>query len=78
MKEIQDRLEHAFDEVRRLRDELRVKLNLLGKDARDALADAEELLETAERKLEIAVRRLRAEAQAARDFVRERIDRARA
>lgn len=73
--EIEKKVSHAFEEIKRTRDELRVKMNLLGKDAGDVLKDAEDVLKFLESELvkigDVAVK----EAKRAVGLVRERVDR---
>ena len=72
--EIEKRVKDAFEEIRRTRDELRVKMNLLGKDAGDVLKDAEDVAKFLEAKLteigEVAVK----EAKHAVALVKEKVD----
>jgi hypothetical protein len=72
--EIEKKVGRALTELKRTRDELRVKMNLLGKDAGDVLESAEEVARFLETKLtdigEAAVQ----DAKAAVAFVREKLD----
>ena len=57
-----DRMHRALDEVRRVRDQVRVRMHLLGMEASDALVDAEELLHLVERRLRALAGRVRPQA----------------
>lgn len=74
--DIEKRVSHAFKELRQTRDELRKKVNVLGKDAGDVLIkDVEDMARFLETKLleigEIAV----TEAKRALASLHDRVDR---
>jgi uncharacterized coiled-coil protein SlyX len=77
MTEQQQKIAHAMDELKRARDELRVKLNLLGKDARDVLGDAENRVRKLEAKIAEVGEATLKEVAAAVTYVREKLAKAR-
>lgn len=75
MTEKRDRFADELDALRTLRDELRVKLNLASKDARDVFESAEKTWHTLESRLRLIERESKRELEgvgnAARALARE-------
>ena len=75
MAQSEDRLEQEIERLRTLRDELRVKLNLAGKDARDLFESAERSWSKLEGRVRLVGRESKHEldevAQAARPLAQE-------
>ena len=71
--EPEKKVARAFEELKKAREELRIKIKLLGKDAGDVLKDTEDLVKFIELKLseigEAAVK----DAQSVLAFAREKI-----
>jgi len=70
MTEKHDRFAEELDALRTLRDELRVKLNLAGKDARDAFDSAEKTWHTLEGRLRLIERESKKELEGVGDAAR--------
>ncbi|HTO07335.1 MAG TPA: hypothetical protein VMR86_09805 [Myxococcota bacterium] len=75
MAELDERLKKEIDALRTLRDELRVKLNLASKDARDAFESAEKTWRKLEGRIRLVGRESKKElneiAEAARPLAQE-------
>jgi vacuolar-type H+-ATPase subunit H len=66
-------LRRAFDEVKRLRDEVRVRIHLAGMDAKDAWKKLEPRIDKLDRQLDAAGERVSVELKAALDQARSSI-----
>ena len=71
MAEKHERFAEEIDALRTLRDELRVKLNLASKDARDAFESAEKAWHKLEGRLKLIERESRKEIEGVGDAARE-------
>ena len=71
MSEKHDRFAEEIDALRTLRDELRLKLNLAGKEARDAFESAEHVWSQLEGRLRLIERESRKELEGVGDAVRD-------
>jgi hypothetical protein len=75
MADLDERLKNDIDALRTLRDELRVKLNLASKEARDAFESAEKTWRKLEGRVRLVGRESRKElteiAEAARPLTQE-------
>ena len=70
MTELHERFAEEIEALRRLRDDLRVRLNLASKDARDAFETAEKAWQKLEGRLRLVERESRKELEGVGDAAR--------
>ena len=69
----QEKISNAHEDLKRVREELRVKLNLLGKDAREMVADAENRVKKMEARIVELGEVMLKEVSAAIAYLREKL-----